>query len=77
MNKIEKLFRKIPKKERNILLTLMGSIIAGDTKTLDMLKIKGTDMYRVRHRNYRIIFHHENKEVVIDSIKLRNERTYT
>jgi len=76
MNKIEKLFRKISKKDRDSLLSILELIITGKTKSLDLIKLKDTDMYRVRHGDYRIIFHYESKEVVIDSIKLRNENTY-
>lgn len=79
MNKIEKLFRKISKKDRDSLLSILELIMSGKTKSLDLIKLKDTDMYRVRHMDYmdyRIIFHYENKEVVVDSIKLRNENTY-
>lgn len=76
MNKIEKLFRKISKKDRDSLLSILELIMTGKTKSLDLIKLKDTDMYRVRHGDYRIIFHYENKEVTIDSIKLRNENTY-
>ncbi len=47
-----------------------------DVEKLDMIKLKGTDMYRIRSGDYRIIFHYEKKETVIDSIQLRNEKTY-
>lgn len=76
MNKIEKLFRKISKKDRDSLLSILELIINGQTKSLDLIKLKDTDMYRVRYMDYRIIFHYEKKEVVIDSIKLRNENTF-
>lgn len=76
MNKIEKLFRKISKYDRDTLLLVLGKIMKCDVGELDMIKIKGTDMYRVRSGNYRIIFHFEKNETVIDSIQLRNEKTY-
>lgn len=78
MDKIEKLLRKIHPKDRERLLVLIESLTA---KTLaentDCKKLQGTDMYRLRSGDFRIIFHYsENGEVVVDSIKLRNENTY-
>lgn len=75
MDKIKKLLLKISKKDRNGLLTALESIING-SKSLKIVKIKNTDFFRVRFKQFRIIFHKENKEIVIDSIKLRNESTY-
>ncbi len=76
MNKIEKLFRKISKYDRDTLILVLEKIMKCDVGELDMIKIKGTDMYRVRSGNYIIIFHYEKNETVIDSIQLRNEKTY-
>jgi mRNA-degrading endonuclease RelE of RelBE toxin-antitoxin system len=76
MNKIEKLFRKIGVKDREELLHLLEKLISGDSTNLDILKLKGSDMYRVRSGRYRIIFHFEKKEVVIDAVRLRDEKTY-
>jgi len=75
MNKIEKLFRKISKKDREDLLDLVGRIIDGKDG-LNIVKIKNTDFFRLKHKNFRIIFHKNDGEVVIDSIRLRNENTY-
>ncbi len=76
MNKIEKLFRKISKHDRDTLILILEKIMKCDVEKLDMIKLKGTDMYRIRSGDYRIIFHYEKKETVIDSIQLRNEKTY-
>lgn len=76
MNKIEKLFKKISKHDREVLLLVLEKIINDDVKELDLIKLKGTDMYRVRSGIYRIIFHYDKKEVVVDSVRLRNEKTY-
>ncbi|RLC38656.1 hypothetical protein DRH27_01700 [Candidatus Falkowbacteria bacterium] len=75
MNKIEKLLRKISKNERTKLLSLVVFILKNDRK-LNIVKIKNTDFYRVRHGKFRIIFHKEDKKIIIDSIKLRNKNTY-
>lgn len=75
MNQIEKLLRKISKKDREKLLKLITLILNGDKK-IKILGIKNTDFFRVRSGCFRIIFHKENNEVIIDSIKMRNENTY-
>lgn len=74
MDKIVKLLAKISLKDRLRLLDLIDKLIVGD-KTLEVIKIKNSDFYRLRYKNYRIIFHKE-PEVVVDSVKIRNENTY-
>lgn len=77
MNKIEKLFQKISKKDRDSLLLIVEEIISGkDISHLKPIKLEGLDLYRIRKGNFRIIFHKENDSPIIDSIKLRNENTY-
>ena len=75
MDKIEKLLRKISKKQRAVLENIILSLISGDN-TIKISKVKDTKFYKVRNKNFRIIFHYENKEVIIDDIRLRNEKTY-
>ena len=75
MNKIEKLLRRISKKDRENLLSVLNSILGTDKK-LKIIKIKNTDFFRVRCGQFRIIFHKEKGEIIIDSIKSRNENTY-
>lgn len=75
MDKIAKLLRKISKKDRERLLGIVEKLIKGD-KTLRSEKIKNTDFYRIRSGKFRIIFHKESREFVIDGIKMRNESTY-
>lgn len=76
MNKIEKLFRKISKKEGLLLKEVIESIECRD-KNLTIKKLSGNDFYRVRKRMFRIIFHHSpSEEVVIDSVRIKEENTY-
>ena len=75
MDKIEKLLRKISNKNRKKLLNLITLIVSNDEK-LKIVKIKNTDFFRVKYGDFRIIFHNEDGNAVIDSIKLRNENTY-
>ncbi len=74
MDKISKLLQKITKSERALLLNLIERLMAGD-KTLRFIKLKNSDLYRLRHGEFRIIFHREDV-IIIDSIKLRNDNTY-
>lgn len=76
MNHIEKLFRKINKKDREVLLKTLNLILARNLKELVAIKLSASDFYRVRKGNFRIIFHYEGEETVIDAVRLRNEGTY-
>ena len=76
MREIEKLFRKIRKKDRQMLLGVIERLLAGNHKGLDVKKLQGGDFYRMRTGTFRIIFHYDNGEVFVDSIRLRNDGTY-
>ena len=76
MNKIEKLLRKINKKDRDALLSILEELLTSkDTRHLKPTKLQGLDLYRIRKGNFRIIFHKEHGEIVLDSINVRNENT--
>ncbi len=75
MNRIEKLFLKISKKDQKNLLNILVAIINKDSG-LKAVKIKNTDFFRVRFKQFRIIFHKEGREIIIDSVRLRNDNTY-
>jgi len=77
MDKIEKLFKKISKKDKDAILNAIEKLIDENSrKDMDIKKIEDSDFLRVRQGKYRIIFHYENKHPVIDSIRMRNENTY-
>ncbi len=77
MNKIEKLLRKISKKDREALLCVIEELLTEkDIQHLKPIKLETLELYRIRKGNFRIIFHKENGMIVIDSIKIRNENTY-
>jgi mRNA-degrading endonuclease RelE of RelBE toxin-antitoxin system len=77
MNKIEKLLKKISKKDRNMLLIAIEELVTQkDISHLKPIKLEGLELYRIRKGNFRIIFHKENNSIIIDSIKMRNETTY-
>ena len=77
MNETEKFLRKIGKGERAILLAIIDGLSTQDGRAkYHATKLKGGDYYRVRHGNYRIIFHLKGDIAVIDATRLRNEKTY-
>lgn len=78
MNKIEKLFRRISAEDKLKILEVINKLITNNLDGLDIKKLTGTNSFRLRKGNYRIIFHRgaETKNVIIDSIKIRNEGTY-
>ena len=76
MDAIEKLLRRISKRDRQRLLDITEKLIQGRTKGLNVKKITNSDFYRLRSGRFRVIFHYEKKEIVIDSIKLRDKNTY-
>lgn len=75
-NKIKKLLKKIGEKDRRRLMELIEKLAVNETKGLDIIKVVNTDFYRLKSGKFRIIYHIENKEAVIDGVKLRNEKTY-
>lgn len=77
MDIIEKLLRKISARDRAALLAAMEELEAGaDIDRLRPIKLQGAELYRVRMGDFRIIFHKENGRIVIDSVRMRNEKTY-
>jgi mRNA-degrading endonuclease RelE of RelBE toxin-antitoxin system len=76
MNKIEKLFRKISKKDRIATKEAMAVLVSRGNNSLNIKKIAGTNFFRARIKRFRIIFHHENGDIIIDDIRIRNENTY-
>lgn len=77
MNKIEKLLNKISKKDREALLLVIETLLTqNNISRLKPIKLKGLELYRIRKGNFRIIFHKEHGELIIDSVKVRSEKTY-
>ena len=77
MNQTEKFLRKIGRRERVLLLTIIDALSTQEGRVkYHATKLKGSDYYRVRHGAYRIIFHLEDDIAVIDATRLRNEKTY-
>jgi mRNA-degrading endonuclease RelE of RelBE toxin-antitoxin system len=75
MDELQKLFRKLTKKERAQLADY-AEALQESTEGFNVTKLKGSEFYRARKGRWRFIFHYEGKDIVIDSIRLRDEKTY-
>lgn len=76
MDKIEKLFRKLPSKERLHLSTAIDLLAENNLTGLDIKKLGGGEFYRLRRGRYRILFKKDGEENVVYEIRLRNDNTY-
>ena len=77
MDKIRKLFKRISAKDKDAILEAVRKLSDDNLRNeLDIKKIEDTDFYRIRKGRYRIIFHYQNSTPFVDSITIRNEKTY-
>lgn len=75
---MEKLLRKAKKKDRERLLAAMTALRNGQIKGFKIKKISGSNFYRIRIGDFRIIFSIDEtkKTIIIESVRLRDEGTY-
>lgn len=76
MNDIEKLLRKVSPHDKIVLVETLRLLRQGETFRLRIEKMSGSDFYKTRKGNFRFVFHYESNAIVIDRVKLRNEKTY-
>ncbi|MFH0845816.1 MAG: hypothetical protein V1851_00210 [Patescibacteria group bacterium] len=76
MDNIKKLFEKITKKDNLLLQKIILDLKNNNLDNLNIKKLTNSDFYRLRKGRFRIIFHYERKVIVVDSIKLRDDKTY-
>ncbi len=77
MNDIEKLLRKIHKKDRKKILEILRKIYNQD-KSLKVKKLKGYNfIFRVRVGNFRIIYFNNGEKIILKAVKKRDESTYS
>lgn len=77
MRELEKLLRKISKSDQLALREEMSLLLQKKHQLLNIKKLQGTDFYRSRKGNFRIIFHYDQtQKVIIDSVRLKGEDTY-
>lgn len=75
MTPLEKLLQRVSEKDRDAILSVIERIVSGET-TFRVEKLAESDLYKVRKGNFRFIFHYERNKIVIDAVRLRNEKTY-
>lgn len=77
MDKLSKLLKKLSAKEREQLEQTLARLLSGETKTLDIKKLKGVeDIYRARAGSLRIIFSKNESGIRLLEVARRNEGTY-
>jgi len=78
VDRMKKNLAKFPKKDRKLILALKKRILKNDLQGLDVKKLKGReDAFRVRKRNFRIIFAKDsNGDIVFIAIERRSDTTY-
>jgi len=77
MDKIKKALNKLNSKERQQLKKVLFQIDNKDFQNLDLKKLKGKDdVFRIRKRNMRIIFHKLNNSIKVLSVERRSSKTY-
>ena len=77
MDALDKLLKKSSYKDKILILTTLQEIQEPELRNLlDIKKLAGENFYRVRKGNFRFIFHLDGEQVVIDAVRLRNEKTY-
>ena len=76
MDKVKKFLKKVNKKDNLLLEKIISDLRTNNLENLNIRKVIDSDFYRFRKNRFRIIFHYENKTLVIDSIKLKNDKTY-
>lgn len=78
MNNIEKLLRKISKKDRILIEKALELLYLRHFQTLELKKLKGYQhIYRIRTGNYRIIYYDDGAEIILKAIRRRDESTYS
>ena len=76
MDELDKLLRKVHKRDRQRLLRALVALQQGKLDGLDIKKLTNSPFYRVRVGNFRITFTLNGKTVDIESVERRNETTY-
>ncbi len=77
MDKIDKSLKKFSSAELRQIKKLLSLLSSGDTKGLDIKKLKGRDdIYRVRKGRLRVICRQINGDIFLLVIERRNEGTY-
>ena len=77
MNRLEKLLQKIQEKDRLFIEKALLLLNMRKFEELDRKKLKGYGfIYRIKVRNYRIIYFDDGEEINIKAVRKRDESTY-
>lgn len=77
MPDLKKLLSRFNKQEREVIGSLIKTIISLRWNNLDIKKLKGhQNIFRIRKGKIRIIFTKSNKDIFIITIERRREDTY-
>jgi mRNA-degrading endonuclease RelE of RelBE toxin-antitoxin system len=76
-DKISKELAKYTAKERKLVKDVLVQLRSGDTKGLNITKLKGhADIFRLRKGKIRIVYKQDNTAIKILAIEKRSEKTY-
>jgi mRNA-degrading endonuclease RelE of RelBE toxin-antitoxin system len=76
-DKISKELAKYTAKERKLVKDILLLLNSGNTKGLNITKLKGhTDIFRLKKGRLRIIYQQNNAALKILAIEKRSEKTY-
>jgi mRNA-degrading endonuclease RelE of RelBE toxin-antitoxin system len=77
MDALSKFLKQVSQSDKVRILSVLCEIRDPSTRnTLDIKKLVGKDLYRVRKGKFRIIFRMNGEYIDIVAVRLRNEKTY-
>ena len=77
MGNIEKQLRRILGRDRERIFAVIEKLMHRDFSALDRKKLKGYEsIFRIRIGNYRILYYDDGENMLLKTIKRRNESTY-
>ncbi len=77
MTELEKLLQKSNRKDRDFLLAFLKDVQSGNLKGINIKKVIGTNLYRARKGDFRIVFELKNTKVFVKRVSRKNEKTYS
>ena len=66
-----KALKKMPDKDRDAIMAKMDNYAAGGTE--DMVTLKGSDLFRLRHGNWRAVFEQDGTVIAVLNVAKRGE----
>jgi mRNA-degrading endonuclease RelE of RelBE toxin-antitoxin system len=77
VDKIEKALKKLKKKEKEAIKSILTKVQKEKIRDLDIKKLKGRDdIFRVRKGKIRVVFRKNSENISILSIERRSDKTY-